>query len=115
MTTLSNTHERICLILTLLKLQHEDEKFSELFPCVEKYKDIKFSELKLSTTSAKNPCLSITNSREGRSLITGITQNNPPIFIVWETVDPTQVYWNSVPRQLNVKTVIKHISFEDKI
>lgn len=109
------TFEQASLILTLLKVQHEDEKFSDLLICADKYKDIKFRDLYVAKSSGGNPCLIHTQEGIGKSLITSIFQHNPSYFIVWETVDPRNVYWGMVPRQIDMQTVLKHISFEDKV
>ena len=107
------TKEQASLILILLKLQHEDEKFSDLFICADKYKDIKFRDLHVAKSSGGNPCLIYSN--DGRSLITCIFKNDPPIFVVWEAYDNNTSFWNRVPRQIDMQTVLKHISFEDKV
>lgn len=109
----SLTFEQASLILTLLKVQHEDEKFSDLFICADKYKDARFSDLHVAKSSGGNPCLIYSN--DGISLITCIFKNDPPLFIVWETCEPVIYSWRRVPRQIDIQTVIKHISFKDKI
>ena len=107
------TFEQASLILTLLKVQHKDENFSDLFICIDKYKDVRFRDLHMAKSSGGNPCLIYSN--DGRSLITCIFKSDPPLFVVWESCGKNTSFWNRVPRQIDMQTVLKHISFEDKV